>query len=250
MSQRKETGVFLENYDKGLDWLVEKYLTHYEDESVVGEATTGHMQHPPSARRMAETVPDAKLVFILRDPVERIYSHYRFHRQSGRLRPDEDFSILIRNEDSDWRADQVENGLYYKHLTRYERHFDRSQMKVLLLNDLKSDATAVFRGLYEFVGVSPAFLPDLSQAYNKGGMPKHERLYRVLQACWEPVRERIGIDILDATQAVRDRVRDWLTDASDRSTMHPEDRAYLKEIYRAPNRRLDAWLDADLSHWT
>jgi hypothetical protein len=85
MSQRKETGVFLENYDKGLEWLAENYLTHYDGESVVGEATTGHMQHPPSARRMAEAIPETRLIFILRDPVERIFSHYRFHRQSGRL---------------------------------------------------------------------------------------------------------------------------------------------------------------------
>jgi hypothetical protein len=250
MSQRKETGVFLENYDKGVDWLVENYLTHYDDESVVGEATTGHMQHPPSARRIAETIPDAKLVFILRDPVERIYSHYRFHRQSGRLGPDDEFSTLVRDEGREWRAIQIDNGRYHKHLTRFEQHFDRSQMKVLLLEDLKSDAMSVFWELYDFAGVRTSFVPDLSRAQNEGGMPRHERLYRVLQACWGPIRERIGIDALDATQAVRDRVRDWLTDASDHSTMHPEDRAYLKDIYREPNRRLDAWLDADLSHWT
>jgi hypothetical protein len=123
-------------------------------------------------------------------------------------------------------------------------------MKVLLLEDLKSDAMSVFWELYDFAGVRTSFVPDLSRAQNEGGMPRHERLYRVLQACWGPIRERIGIDALDATQAVRDRVRDWLTDASDHSTMHPEDRAYLKDIYREPNRRLDAWLDADLSHWT
>jgi hypothetical protein len=250
MSQRKETGVFLENYDKGLKWLVENYLTHYDGESVTGEATTGQMQYPPSARRMAGVVPEARLVFILRDPVERIFSHYRFHRQSGRLGPDDDFSTLIRNEDSEWRTIQIDNGRYHTHLTRFEEHFDRSQMKVLLLDDLKSDAVSVFRELYEFSGVDPSFAPDLSQAHNKGGMPRHEGLYRALQACWRPVRERIGMDVLDATQALRDRAREWLTEASERSEMSPADRGYLRELYREPNRRLEKWLAADLSHWT
>lgn len=100
MSRRKETGVFLENYDRGLEWLASNYLTHYDGESVVGESTTGHMQHPPSARRMGHDVPEARLVFILRDPVERIYSHYRFHRQSGRLTSDDRFSALIRDEET------------------------------------------------------------------------------------------------------------------------------------------------------
>lgn len=250
MSQRKETGVFLENYDKGLDWLVDNYLTYYDGESITGEATTGHMQHPPSARRMAEAVPDARLIFILRDPVERIFSHYRFHRQSGRLRPEDDFSTLIRDESSEWREIQIDNGRYHKHLTRFESHFDRSQIKVLLLDDLKSDASAVARELYEFAGVDPAFEPDLSRAHNQGGIPKHEGVYRILQACWQPVRERLGIDVLDTTQAVRDWVRDRLTDASEHTRMCPADREYLQNLYQKPNRRLETWLGTELSHWT
>jgi hypothetical protein len=250
MSQRKETGVFLENYDKGLSWLVANYLTHYEGESITGEATTGHMQHPPSARRMAATVPDARLIFILRDPVERIHSHYRFHRQSGRLGPEEDFSTLIRDEDSEWRQIQFENGRYHKHLTRFASHFDRPQIKVLLLDDLKTDAPAVAHELYEFSGVDPSFEPDLSWAHNEGGMPRHEGFYRVLQAWWGPIRRRLGIDVLDATQTLRDWVRDGLTEASTQRTMDAADRSYLGDLYRAHNRRLADWLDADLSHWT
>ena len=250
MSRRKETGVFLENYDKGVGWLTSNYLTHYDGESVVGESTTGHMQHPPSARRMAETVPDAKLVFILRDPVERIYSHFRFHRQSGRLSAEETFSDLIRDEEREWRRIQIDNGCYHKHLTRFERYFPRCQMKIFLHRDLTVDAASIARALYDFVGVNPAFLPDTSASHNAGGLPTHEGLYRALQRVWEPIRNRVGIDMLDATQAVRDRVRGWLTDAPDQDSMDPNDRAYLQALYREPNRHLDAWLDADLSHWS
>jgi hypothetical protein len=250
MSQRKETGVFLENYDRGLGWVIDNYLTHYEGESVTGEATTGHMQHPPSARRMAETVPNARLVFILRDPVERIHSHYRFHRQSGRLGPEDDFSTLIRDESSEWRQIQIDNGRYHKHLTRFESRFDRSQMKVFLLDDLKSDAQDVAHELYEFAGVDSSFTPDLSRAHNEGGMPKYEGVYRAVQACWQPVRERLGIDVLDTTQVLRDWVRDRLTDASARSEVPPPDRKYLRDLYRVPNRRLEEWLGTELSHWS
>ncbi len=250
MSQRKETGVFLENYDKGLSWVVENYLTHYEGELITGEATTGHMQHPSSAQRMAKTVPDARLIFILRDPVERIHSHYRFHRQSGQLGPEDDFSRLIRDESSEWRHIQIDNGRYHKHLTRFESHFDRSQMKVFLLDDLKSDARDVAHELYEFAEVYSSFTPDLSRAHNAGGMPKYEGVYRAVQACWQPVRERFGIGVLDATQTLRDWVRDQLTDASARSEMLPADRKYLRDVYRSPNRRLEEWLGTELSLWS
>jgi hypothetical protein len=249
MSQRKETGVFLENYDKGLGWLVDNYLTHYGGESVVGEATTGHMQHPPSARRMAKAVPNAHLVFILRDPVERLFSHYRFHRQAGQLTSDDLFSELIRDETSEWQRINIGNGLYYKHLARFENFFDRTQMKILFLRDLKDDAGSVARELYSFVGVDTTFTPDLSRRYNAGGMPRHEGLYRILHRLWQPIRHHVGIDVLDASQAIRDRVRDWLTTESDHMTMDPEDRAYLQDIYRKPNRQLELWLGEKLSHW-
>lgn len=67
---------------------------------------------------------------------------------------------------------------------------------------------------------------------------------------WKPVRERVGMNMLDATQALRDRVREWLTEASEHSEMSLADRAYLEELYCEPNRRLEEWLKADLSHWT
>jgi hypothetical protein len=249
MSKRKETGVFLENYDKGLDWLAANYLTHYDGEAIMGESTTGHMQHPSSARRMAEAVPQARLVFLLRDPVDRIYSHYRFYRQNGRLSPKDSFSELIRDADSEWRQVQIDNGLYHKHLTRFERFFDRSQMAIFLFRDLKNEPRSVAQELYRFLEVDPNFSPDVSQSYNTGGIPRQEALYRLVQRVWGPVRQQLGIDILDATQPLRDRIRGWLTKDSYPS-MSEADRAHLKELYREPNRRLEEWLGRDLSHWT
>lgn len=251
MSQRKETGIFLENYDKGLGWLVKNYLAHYEGESVVGEATTGHMQHPPSARRMAGTVPEARLIFIVRDPVERIHSHYRFHRRSGTLSSKTAFSQLIRDESSEWRRIHLDNGLYHKHLTRFASHFDRQQMKVFLFRDLKANTEAVAQELYTFAGVDPTIVPDVSRRHNAGGLPRHEGAYRVLQRVWTSIRQRIGVNVLDVTQALRDRVQDWfMTDAPARLSLSSGDRAYLQDFYREPNQRLEGWLGTELSHWT
>lgn len=250
MSRRKETGIFLENYEKGLGWLAENYLSHYDGESAVGESTTGHMQHPPSPQRMARTVPGAHLIFVLRNPIDRIFSHYRFHRQSGEVRSETQFSDLIRHTDSEWRRIHLDNGLYYKHLSRYAEHFAREQMLILFHCDLKEDAVSVTQQTYAFLNVDSAFVPDVSQRHNSGGLPRHELLYRTLQSVWQPLRERTGGDVLDATQSIRDIVRNWMTTSSDDLSMSPADRAYLKSFYSASNHQLEEWLDTDLSHWT
>jgi len=250
MSRRKETGIFLENYEKGLGWLAENYLTHYNGEAGVGESTTGHMQHPPSPQRMARTVPGARLIFILRNPIDRIFSHYRFHLQSGELRSETEFSDLIRRTDSEWRRIHLDNGLYYKHLARYAQHFDRDQMLILFHCDLKDDAVSVAQQTYTFLNVDPAFVPEVSHRHNSGGLPRQETLYRTLQSIWQPLRERVGVDVLDATQSVRDTIRSWMTTSSGDLSMSTSDRAYLQALYDAPNRRLENWLGVDLSHWT
>jgi len=78
MSQPKELSFFLseENYAKGLDW----YASHFRKPALVhGEATPGYAYFPffsGVAERMARTIPNAKLIYMVRDPIDRVISHY------------------------------------------------------------------------------------------------------------------------------------------------------------------------------
>ena len=77
MSREKELHFFVErkNWGRGLDW----YESQFSAAPVRGVSSPGYSAFPlyeGVAERMAETIPHAKLVYLVRDPVERIVSHY------------------------------------------------------------------------------------------------------------------------------------------------------------------------------
>lgn len=250
MSAEKETGFFLENYHRGIDWLSDTHYRHYDGETAIGEATTGMMRDRNAPARIAKHLPDAKLLFVLRNPIDRIYSHFDFHRSAGVVSPDASFSNLIRDSTSEWRNVQIDLGMYHDHLTRYQRHVDRSQMQVHRFEELTTDPEAVMRDTYAFIGVDPAFSPDTSRRYNKSQQPRNATVYRLLRRAWEPVKKQLDVYALDATQQLRHTLRSlFLTDA-ERPEMNEADRRYLRDLYAEPNARLAEWLGVDLSHWT
>ena len=75
MSKIKETDYFQHNYDKGLVWF-QSLFDHWAGEHAVGEASPGNMACCEAPARMTLHMPDGKLIFMLRNPIERAYSQY------------------------------------------------------------------------------------------------------------------------------------------------------------------------------
>jgi len=252
MSARKETGVFID--DKGLEWLSETHYRHYEGEPAVGEASAGTLGNPEVPERVYDALPDVKLIFVLRDPIERLFSHYRFLRGVGGLEEWEgiddtvSFSELIRAEGTEWRETHIDLGMYHKHLSRFEQYFDRGQMHILLFDDLKTTLMEVVDRIFRFVGVDPSFQPDL-EVHNASLSPRFESLYRVATNIWSTVKQRLDISLVNKTRPARQAVKQFLTEEASHEGIPLDDREYLREIYAEPNRRLEEWLGRDLSHW-
>ena len=97
-------------------------------------------------------VPDATLVYIMRDPIDRIISHYlhSIHRARERRPLVEALSDLENNN-------YVETSLYFKQLQAFLEYFDRKQILLFTLDDLKTDPGAVCRAIFKKVDVDPHF---------------------------------------------------------------------------------------------
>ncbi len=136
-------------HERGLDW----YLSLFEgrNEAVVGEGSGFYAWDSwceETAERMGRDVPDAKLLQIIRNPIERIESHWAWGVSNGQAWGSINEAV--------YEVDRlIEMSLYWRQLSRYREHFDDEQIKVLFLEDLKSDPRSFFWDCGRFLGVDP-----------------------------------------------------------------------------------------------
>ena len=150
------------DWESMLDWYAEQFAEAAPDQ-LVGEATPHYLDSAEACRRIHQTQPAVKLVFLLRNPVERAQSHYWARVRFGR----EERSLLevLQSEtaslDADPQADSgylVVPGLYGRNLRRYLDRFGPEQIRVILLEDLRRDPDDELAELQRFLGVEEASL--------------------------------------------------------------------------------------------
>ena len=167
---RPEPKFFLTDacFEQGLARYWERFFPGKPGARLRGEKSTSYMESEPAARRIAQCFPNARMLFLLRDPIERALSNYRFSVGSG-LEP-LPLEEAFRREDERWEAYDrtrvsvspyayLRRGRYIDFIGMYERYFARDQLVVLLNERLVGNAAAL-QELYTMLGVSPDFLPD------------------------------------------------------------------------------------------
>jgi hypothetical protein len=130
------------------------------DARLTGEATPIYAYWKPSAPRIKQYNPHIKMIFLLRNPIDRAYSHYMLQRALGR--EPLSFSSAIRLERflrlSDFprqsrERSYVDRGFYTRQIRRLLRHFSRSQMLFIKTDDLRNDHSGTLDRVFDFLGV-------------------------------------------------------------------------------------------------
>lgn len=214
-----------------------------------GEASHTSLYWPDAARNIDRLVPDARLIAILRNPVERAYSEYMHFRRDGD-EPIEDFAAALDAEtkriDNHWALGRyVDRGRYDEQLRRYLDRFNREQLCIVMHEDLTQHPADLARTLFEHVGVDPSVPPALNRRVNKSGVPDRRWVHRLLTGL-QPVREALD-------PVIPEPVVDWANALKNRNLekppLDPAVRARLIDTFRPHVRRLETLLDKDLSHW-
>ena len=144
-----------------------------DDAMAIGEASINYMLHPAACAGIRALTPDAKIIFILRQPVERAWSSFQLARQSG-LEPLSNFldaweDDARRRAAGHWSCIHRHKSLYGQHLKCWFDTFPSERIRVILFDDLRADAAAVMRQLFTFLEVDPDFRPDTSVVHNRSG---------------------------------------------------------------------------------
>jgi len=148
--------------DLGVSWYRDQF-DGWTGEPVVGEATPGYMfwRHRPHicSDRIHEVVPDARLIAILRNPIDRAQSAMNHHIASSGLAKDSDLLDLVEQTPPERdRLGLISGGWYAASLEPYRATFGE-QLLILLHDDIVEDPQAFYRRAADHIGATRAFVP-------------------------------------------------------------------------------------------
>ena len=222
-------------------------------EQISGEIGVRYLDSAAACRAIRRRLPEVRLIVILRQPVDRAYSHYRMYRRNG-SEPCATFEQALADEprrlQEGWfRALHQHLGYYHRHLRPYFEQFPREQIRVFLFDDLQADPHGLMRDLFGFLGVDPDFRPDMTTRFNRAG----EIANPVLRWAWSASRGLRSRATPLVPVQLRGRMVAWI--ARRPVTPHPTERLNgqtrlaLLDAYREDIRQLSALIGRDLSHW-
>jgi hypothetical protein len=216
-----------------------------------GELSTAYLYSERAPSRIAELLPECKLIAILREPVARAWSHWKMNVRLGF--EDLPFEEAIRCEDEraqrNWmpRAQYTKVGFYSDGLARYYDRFPRDQFLVLLYEDYVEQPERFMRRIFEFLGVDPTFRPDMSERLNAGEVVRSKRIDAALRSTRSPVK-RLAMRTIPSP--VRRRLGGTIRSANQRVLQLDLGAVFrLREFYAEDRPKVEQLTGLDLERW-
>ncbi|MGK7896071.1 MAG: sulfotransferase [Xenococcus sp. (in: cyanobacteria)] len=244
-----------QNPDSAINYTSVTTLSEYcklfegvRDEIAIGEASPLYLYSTKAIERIAHYLPKAKLIVILRNPVDRAYSCYKH------LVALEPFSFADALQEEDKRISQNwshlwhyrQGGYYYKQLKGYFEKFSPEQIKVYLFDDLKSDPLGLVQNLFSVLEVDDSFVPDLAYR-NVSNNPKIKVLQNIVSGRHFLRLASQKVVPASLRKNVAQKIRSW--NSQNFEAMPEEVRYQLTKDYREDILKLQDLVGLNLSHW-
>ena len=221
----------------------------YNGEPVIGESSPHYLVSTRACERIRQVRPDARLVVILRNPVEAIYSRYLMRCRSGTI--DIPFRDVMDREEAILATGkgksrlQLGTAFYARWLGEYFQRFPPEQISVQLYEDYLHHRDAQLSDLFTFLGVDSGFVPQNLRHYNRSGIPRQPWLRGLMRqrSRLQPLARRV------LPSRARAYVMDRLSDRLERPGLPDHERRRLVSIYREDILLLETLLRRDLQHW-
>jgi len=228
----------------------DQYSRLYEDApegKIRGEASTSYLYSERAPKAILKHNPDTRLIAILRNPVERAFSHHTMALKYGYTT--DDFLTALKKDqakkEKGWSRSELflELGHYDDQLERYYKYFPRNQIHVIIHEEWRVQPQKTMNRVTGFLKTTPLNLPE-QKTHNTGEVPRYAQLNQWLH--------RMGLRQYLADQlptAMKEKLRSWYLKPKEVDLMTPEARDFLEEYYRSRIRRLEDLLKRSLSIW-
>jgi hypothetical protein len=268
MAEPKEPRFFEMEYAQGMDFYWQTYFASvWNGEPAIGEAAPRNLYLPYVGSRIKAEIPDAKLIVILRNPIERAFSHWWMTYSTGVEKLSFDAAMVANwqqlrdgiNFEGDagealWRKAihwggsyrtvkyrwYLDMGYYAQQLERYLELFSSAQVKILFNKDLRKRTQAVLDEVYTFLGVDTGFTADTTP--QMVGLPQN--VLPLLRLAQLTRAEHL------VPKSLRMKILSLFSRHSSKQQINPVTRVWLIEHYAPHNRALERLTGRDLAHWS
>jgi len=240
------------NWHRGVEWYRRQFPPVGPEVLAIGEASNAYSKYPRFRgvpKRVASLLPDARLLYVVRDPLSRIRSHYQTRVADGSEA--EPFGDAVFTDPI-----YLDYSRYALQVEQYLEHFPREQLLVVTSEDLRESRDATMRRVYEFIGVDPALVPanmdrEFYQTKDRATRsPIPLRLRKGLKRRFPSTRrfKELEPDVLGMLRRLARR-REQQSVAAMPFTIHEDVRARLIAELEDDVRRLRNYMDPDFDGW-
>jgi hypothetical protein len=244
MPSVKEPMFFAGNWNRGLEWY-ERLFDGAKDSVAVGEASANYTKYPhiPDVpARIAKLLPDVRLVYLVRDPIDRMISEYHHRVAKGWDHGEESLEEALLEDQS-----YCDFSRYSMQIEQYLEHFSREQLLVLRSEDLKNDRVRTLSRVYKFLGVDSAWQPpDLWEDFHTGS---EQRPRRSVDFALRKVPGYRALASAAPTSLKRVKYRLTTKKAPPKPTLSDDARRELEDRLREDVRRLYQCMDENFTGW-
>jgi hypothetical protein len=236
--------------DKEGDYL--KLFQRASAQQIIGEACPTYMPNLNSAGRIKEKAPDAQIIILLRDPVDRAYSHYLLETRAEK-NPEGFYESLVKDYERLSKSSEpcglyVWPGLYEQQVRCYLESFGREQVRIYLYEDLAHDTFGLVRDVCSFLGVefNDGRFFDHTKRYNTYVRPRNSLLQWVVVE-----RHMRSLASMAVPRLFRLVIHDRMVDSEAiKPPLDPRAQEFLHSIYDDDILKLQELIGRDLSNWT
>ncbi|MFC2114784.1 sulfotransferase [Bacteroidota bacterium] len=216
-------------------------------ETAIGECSTSYLFSTQAAKEIYSFNPDARIISILRNPIERALSHYlmgvRFGYTSKPFR--ETIEEDMRAKEKGWGISKlyIELGFYWEQLQRYIDLFNKNNLRFYLTDELTNNPQQLLSDVYHFLEVEDMEIQDNGK-FNEARIPKYKKLNKILY--------QTGLDKylkFLLSDSFTQKIKSSYYTKEELPALNESDKLFLAEIYAEDIRKTESIIGKDLSIW-
>lgn len=239
-------------YEKGLDFY-KSHFSHCEPNQIFGEFGPQYFDDPDVPLLIKKHFPNAKLIINLRNPVDKIFSHYNHSLSKNKKQIS--FEEIIENPEWIEKFTKFEH-----HLKRFFDNFPKENILINIYEDIEKDPVKFIQRIYKFVGADESYVPKLAHTHVNAAITRYSkknkkikrfifRIYKFFKRL--PVLNKLFIKLKNkgTGDKILGKIDETTVQKSSKPQMNPETREKLRKITAPEVKKVEELLGYRIEDW-